>query len=137
MAIKVTKIKPEFVDERGGIARMLYKEIQKLHKRNLELKTILRITHKKETAPRGNHFHKKDYHWVYVESGKMKYSEKDSHKPKSKVQHVILKPGDLVLSKPSVIHSMEALEDTVFWAFSTESREQDQYEGDTVRIKIV
>ncbi len=136
MAIKVKKIKPEFVDERGGIARMLYEEIKKIHKKKLYIQSILRITHKKNTQPRGNHFHKKDYHWVYVESGKMEYLEK-SQKKNAKVEKVILKPGDMVLSNPGVIHAMNAIEDTVFWAFSTEGREQDQYEGDTVRIKIV
>lgn len=137
MAIKVTKIKPEYVDERGGIARMLYEEIKKLHKKKLHIQSILRISHKKDTEPRGNHFHKKNYHWVYVESGKMEYLEKKQDSPKAKVESVIMKPGDLILSKPGVIHAMRAIEDTVFWAFSTEGREQDQYEGDTVRIKIV
>lgn len=130
MSIEIVKIKPEFTDERGAIARIL--DHQKP-----QIRAILRISHKADTPPRGNHFHKKDIHWVYVESGKMKYSEKDTNDPNSKVETVILGPGDLVVSKPGIAHAMRAIEDTVFWAFTTEKREQDKYEEDTVRIKIV
>jgi len=42
----------------------------------------------------------------------------------------------LVLTHPGIIHAMEALEDTVFWAITTEGRDQKKYEGDTVRINI-
>jgi len=129
MAIKVIRIKPEFVDERGAIARVLDQKPQ--------VRAMLRITHQAGTPPRGNHFHKKDYHWVYVESGKMEYSEKDPDDPNAKVETVIMKPGDLVLSKPGIAHAMKAIEDTVFWAFTTEKRGQKAYEKDTVRVKIV
>lgn len=132
MAIKVKKIKPEFVDARGGIARVLDVEGTKY-----KLNSIIRISHKKGSPPRGNHYHKKDYHWVYVESGKMKYSERPHDKPRAKVQSVIMKSGDLVLSSPGIIHAMQALEDTIFWAFTTETRDQKAYEKDTVRMNIV
>ena len=127
--IKVTKTKPEFVDERGFITRLVDTD-------DYHLRAVLYITSKKGTV-RGNHYHKKDAHYVYCLSGRFRYSEKDMRKPKSKVRSVILKPGDIVLSQPLMVHSMEFLEDTVFLAFTTERREQDQYEGDTVRIKIV
>lgn len=128
MAIKVTKIKPEFKDERGYISRLVDTD-------DYPIRAVLYITSKKGTV-RGNHFHKADAHFVYCLSGKFRYSEKDSIKPRSKKQSVILKPGDVVLSKPGIIHSMEFLEDTVFLAITTEAREQEKYEKDTVRIKI-
>jgi len=130
--IKIIHVKPEFVDERGGIARVLDIEGKKY-----KINSILRITQKKGTPPRGNHYHKKDYHWVYVEKGKMKYSERLFDKPRAKVVSVILKSGDIVLSSPGVIHAMQALENTIFWAFTTEKRDQKSYEKDTVRVKIV
>lgn len=128
MSIKVTHTKPEFVDDRGYITRLVNDD-------NLRLRAVLYITSKKGTQ-RGNHYHKKDYHYVYCLSGKFRYSEKDMHKPSSPIESVILKSGDLVLSKPMMAHSMEFLEDTVFLAFTTEHREQEKYEDDTVRIKI-
>lgn len=129
MAIKVTKIKPEFEDDRGYISRLVDTD-------EYPLRAVLYITSKKGSV-RANHFHKKDAHFVYCLSGKFKYSEKVASNKSSPVESVILKPGDLVLSKPGIIHAMEFLEDTVFLAFTTEKREQDQYEEDTVRIKIV
>lgn len=128
MAIKVTKTKPEFIDDRGYITRLVDTD-------EYPLRAILYITSKKGTE-RGNHFHKKDAHFVYCLSGKFRYSEKDLTKKGSKKQSVILKPGDVVLSKPGIAHSMEFLEDTVFLAFTTEKREQEKYEGDTHRVKI-
>lgn len=128
MAIKVTHIKPEFADDRGYISRLV-------DDNGKNFKTVLYITSKKGTE-RGNHYHKSDYHYVYCLSGKFKYSEQDMHNINSPVESVILKPGDLVLSNPMVAHSMEFLEDTVFLAITTETRTQDKYEQDTVRIKL-
>lgn len=128
MAIKVTHVKPEFVDDRGYITRLINDD-SKL------FRAVLYITSKKGTE-RGNHFHKKDFHYVYCLSGKFRYSEKDMSKPNSKVESVILKPGDLVLSNAMTAHSMEFLEDSVFLAITTEHRDQKKYENDTVRVKI-
>lgn len=128
MAIKVTHTKPEFEDYRGYITRLVNDD-------NLKLRAVLYITSKAGTE-RGNHYHKTDYHYVYCLSGKFRYSEKDMHNDNSPTESVILEPGDLVLSKPMVAHSMEFLEDTVFLAFTTEPRQQEKYEADTVRIKL-
>lgn len=129
MAIKVKHLKPEFIDERGAITRII-------NEPEYKVRAILRITQKKGTI-RGNHYHKKDYHWVYCSSGKFRYYEKSMKVKNGKTASVILKPGDLVLSKPHIAHAMEALEDTVFWAITTEKRQQKSYEADTVRLDIV
>lgn len=128
MAIRVVHTKPEFRDERGYITRLV-------NDNNLKLRAVLYITSKAGTQ-RGNHYHKHDYHYVYCLSGKLRYSEKDMNKSNSRTESVILKPGDLVLSKPMFAHSMEFLKDTVFLAFTTETRDQDKYESDTVRVKV-
>ena len=126
--IKVTKIKPEFVDERGYISRLMDQD-------EFPIRAVLYITSKKGSV-RGNHYHKKDAHFVYCLSGKFRYSEKNMLSKNAKRQSVVLKPGDIILSRPSIAHSMEFIEDTVFLAFTTEKRGQDKYEKDTVRIKI-
>ncbi|MBI2599302.1 WxcM-like domain-containing protein [Candidatus Daviesbacteria bacterium] len=129
MPIKVIKNKPEFTDERGYITRLIDQD-------KYPLRAVLYIVSKKGST-RGNHYHKTDAHFVYCLSGKFRYSEKDMSKKNSKRESVILKPGDLVLSRPMVAHAMEFLEDSVFLAFTTEPREQDKYEGDLVRLKLV
>src|SRR3990167_5264145 len=128
MPIKVFHAKPEFKDERGFITRLVDTD-------EYPLRAVLYITSKKGTV-RGNHLHKKDAHFVYCLSGKFRYSEKDMSIKKPKKQSVILKPGDVVLSRPGIAHSMEFLEDTVFLAFTTEKRDQEKYEDDIQRIKI-
>ena len=129
MAINVTHTKPEFVDERGGIARIIDQD-------KFPIRAILRITSKKGTS-RANHYHKTDYHYIYVESGRCEYSEKDSNDSNGKVESAILESGDVVSSKPGMIHGVKFLEDTVFYAFTSERRGQAEYEKDIKRIKIV
>ena len=128
MAIKVTHIKPEFTDERGFISRLVNEE-------DLPFKAVLLIVSKKG-AVRADHYHKKDYHYAYCLSGKFRYSEKNIGKPSSKTESVILNAGDMVLSRPMMAHRMEFLEDSVFLAITTESRDHDKYEADTVRLKF-
>jgi len=129
MAINVLHIKPEFVDERGGIARIIDQD-------KFPIRAILRITSRAGTA-RANHYHKTDCHYIYIESGKCEYSEKDSRDSSAEVESVILESGDIVLSKPGIIHGVKFLEDTVFYAFTSERRGQTEYEKDIERIKIV
>ena len=67
MAIKVIHLKPEFVDFRGAITRII-------NEPKIKIQAVLLLTHKKGSI-RGNHYHKKDSHWVYCVSGKFKYYE--------------------------------------------------------------
>lgn len=129
MPIQVIHSKEEFVDERGGINRIIDEKTR-------TFRAVLRITSKKGTV-RSNHYHKIDSHYLYVESGKCEYSERPADKPNAKIQTVTLKPGDLVLSNPGIVHAVKFLEDSVLYAFTTEKRKQDKYEEDTVRVKIV
>lgn len=128
MAIKVTHTKPEFKDERGYITRFVNNDPN--------LRSVIYITSKKGTV-RANHYHKKDTHYVYVVSGSFEYFEKDLTKKNSKLQSVVLKPGDLVYTKPMIAHAMKFLEDTVFMAFTSEGRDQNKYEDDTVRVDLI
>lgn len=129
MPIKVTRIRPEFKDKRGIISRLVDDD-------TLPFRAVLYITGKKGSV-RGNHYHLKDAHYVYCLFGKFKYFEKDMTKSSSKIESVILGPGDLVLSRPMKAHSMEFLKDSVFLAITTEPREHEKYEQDTVRVKLV
>lgn len=129
MAITVTHVKPEHRDTRGGIARII-------DHTKFKIRAILRITSKAGTI-RSNHYHKKDCHYLYVESGKCEYFEMPAHKKNAKIEKVTLKPSDIVLTKPGIIHAVRFLEDTVLYAFTTEKRKQDNYEEDTVRVTIV
>lgn len=124
----IRNITPEFVDERGGITRLL-------DNGKTNIKSTLLITSKAGTV-RSNHYHKKDAHWIYMISGKMEYHEKPV-KGRSKVTKVILGEGDMVYTPPMAIHATKFLEDSVLIALSIKSRNQKAYEKDTVRVKLI
>jgi len=124
--IKVQHLKPINQDERGKIIKVLEGKIT----------TVLVIPSKKG-AVRANHYHKRDTHYVYMVSGKMRYTIKDVSKKRSRRQSVILRSGDLVYTPPMTAHAMEFLEDSVFLALSSKKRDQQSYERDVVRLNLV
>lgn len=122
------KIKPEFVDERGGITKLL-------DDGKTNIKSVLLITSKAGTV-RSNHYHKKDTHYLYVLSGVMEYYERPV-KGKTKPKKVTVREGDMVYTPSMMIHATKFLKDTVLLALSTKSRNQKAYEKDTVKVKLI
>jgi quercetin dioxygenase-like cupin family protein len=123
------KIRPEFVDERGAITRLLDDE-------RTSIKSILLITAKAGTV-RANHYHKTDSHYCYMLSGRMQYFEEPVGIENVSRESVIVESGDMVYTPPMAAHAMRFIEDSVFLAFSTRSREQELYEEDTVRVTLI
>ena len=124
--IQKQKLIPINQDERGQIVKVLEGKI-----------TSVLVIPSKKGAVRANHYHKKDTHYVYMISGKMRYTVKDLFKKQARKQSVILNPGDLVYTPAMTAHAMEFLEDSVFLALTTQKRDQKNYENDTVRITLV
>ena len=123
----IRKVKPRFTDRRGAI-------IWLLDDGKTKIKSVLLITSKKGSV-RSNHYHKKDTHWLYVVSGKMEYYEKPVKG--GKIKKAILDVGDMVYTPSMMIHATKFLKDTVLFTLSTRSRNQEDYEKDTVRIKLI
>ena len=119
-------IVPEFVDDRGAITRIL--DAQR------PIRSILSITSQKGSI-RSNHYHKKDTHYCYLVSGKMEWFEKPVEG--GEMESAILEPGDMVFTPAMTIHAVRFLEDSVFLTFATESRNQADYEADTVRVTLI
>ncbi len=124
--ILMKNITPEFMDVRGAITKIL--------DNGTAIKSILLIT-SEAGAVRANHYHKKDSHYAYLLSGKMEYSERPVSGDGT--QTAVLSVGDMVFTPPQMIHAMRFLEASVFLAMATESRSQEDYEADTVRIELV
>ena len=123
----VRKIKPEIKEKRGDITKLLDDGKSKI-------KSILLITSKAGSV-RSNHYHRKDAHWIYILSGKMGYYEKPVKG--NRIKKAILGPGDMVYTPPLMIHTTKFPRDTVFMAFSIRSRNQKNYEQDTVRVEAL
>ena len=119
-------IVPEFVDDRGAITRILDAEHP--------IKSILSITSKKGSI-RSNHYHKKDTHYCYLVSGKMEWFEKPVEG--GEMESAVLEPGDMIFTPAMAIHAVRFLEDSVFFTFATEARNQQDYEADTIRVTLI
>jgi len=119
----VTKITPDFEDERGAITDILRQE---------SINYVTVITSKKG-ALRGNHVHKETVQYVYVMEGKLKAL---SQMPGEPVSMAVLSKGDLIVNVPHEGHAFEALEDTTFLVFTRGPRGGENYEDDTFRLKI-
>lgn len=122
----VKSIKPFFVDERGQMSHLI--------DNTATINSAVLITCKKG-AVRANHYHKKDEHYSCLLEGKMNYYYKpqESQDVKKKLIH----KGQVVFTPAGEIHAMEFLEDSLFIALTTEKRSKEEYEEDTVRVKIV
>ncbi len=145
-------IQPEYVDQRGGITMVLdtgeakHKSIAEalakaLNDQGVLIRSVLLITSKKGTI-RANHYHKTDFHYCYLLSGKMEYTEapmKGEHPPAfgEPRETAAVNTGDMVYTPPMSAHAMRFLDDTVFLAFARNSRLQENYEADTVRVKLI
>lgn len=106
--------------------------------------SVLRITSKAGTV-RANHYHKHDSHLCYLESGKMRYVERDvleiAEKPEDtklgEMREYIIEAGQLFYTAPMIAHAMEFLEDSVFLALTPRSGDREEYENDVVRVTLV
>ena len=109
--------------------------IEKLAEGNFQ--SILRITSKSGTV-RANHYHTRDSHLCYLTKGKLEYVWRDALDEQAPLQHIVIEQGQLFYTPPMVAHAMVFLEDSEFYAFSTEPRHgRSAYEDELVRVKLV
>jgi oxalate decarboxylase/phosphoglucose isomerase-like protein (cupin superfamily) len=112
-------------DERGAIQSLV----------NYPVKNVSLITSKKGTI-RSNHYHKTDWHYMYMMSGSADYYFRPtgSNEP---LQRLLFKTGDLVFTPPLEDHATVFLEDSLMVVMSRNPRDQASYEEDVVRVTLV
>jgi dTDP-4-dehydrorhamnose 3,5-epimerase-like enzyme len=118
----IIPLRPPFVDERGEIQNLV----------DAPFGSAL-VMHSKKGAIRGNHYHKTDFHYCWLQSGRMIYS----HRPVGDTrpyQRWVIEPGQLFYTPPMYEHIMEFTEDSVVFAVARNSRTMADYEHDTVRL---
>lgn len=98
--------------------------------------SVLRITSKAGTV-RANHYHKKDFHYCYLTYGRIRYVEREVGKPLAKLKEWIIEPGQVFYTRPMVVHAMEFLEDSEFYAYTPRSGDSKEYENDVVREELI
>lgn len=119
---RIVPLPTPFVDSRGKIQNVLLSPINSVV-----------VIESKAGSVRANHYHKTDWHYCYVVSGKILYLERpvgSSDVPDPKV----MGPGNLFFTPPMVEHAMVFTEDTVFLTLSRNVRTHEAHEEDLVRV---
>lgn len=119
----VIQLRPAFTDHRGSITDLLNR---------VEIRHVAVLTSKSGTV-RGNHYHEKADQYNYVISGKL---ELFAREPGQEIKKVVLRKGDLVLTKALCEHAMRFLEDSVLLVLTTQPRDEGGYEEDTKRPEV-
>ncbi len=111
-----------FVDARGAIQPLV----------DEDMKSCVLISSKKGTV-RANHYHKTDWHYCYVLVGKIEYYHRPTGSDAAP-EKVMVEAGQMFFTPPMVDHSMVFPEEAVFITWGRNSRLQEVYEADVVRI---
>ena len=113
------------IDKRGSIQGLV----------NFPVKNITLITSKKGSI-RSNHYHKTDWHYMYMLSGSAEYYYRPTGS-KEEPKKIIIKQGDLVFTPPMEDHTTVFLEDSSLLAMSRNPRDQESYESDVIRVNMI
>ena len=111
---------PPFEDVRGKIQNLL----------NCSIGAVAIITSKKDSV-RSNHWHKSNWHYLYVVSGSVKYYERNLDG--SNIVEAEYKAGDMFFTPPNKVHKTIFLADTVMMSFGRDSKDHHHHEEDVVR----
>ena len=121
----IVELETPHADDRGEIIPLV----------DAPMRSAVLITSKKGTV-RANHFHRTDWHYCYVLSGRIEYY----HRPTGSAdapELVVVDEGQMVFTPPMVDHSMVFPQDTVFLTLGRNPRDQESYESDVVRIDAI
>lgn len=121
----IVELAKAFTDERGQILPLV----------DLPMKSCVLITSRKGTV-RANHYHKTDWHFCYVLSGEIRYHHRP-HGDTGPGEVTVVRQGQLFFTPPMVDHAMVFLEDTMFLTLGRNSRAQEVYEADIVRVNYI
>jgi quercetin dioxygenase-like cupin family protein len=121
----IVDLESPFVDERGSIQPLV----------DVTMESCVLISSKKGTV-RANHYHQTDWHYCYVLDGEIEYWERPTGSDEPAVMTRIGK-GQMFFTGPMKDHAMVFVADTTFLTFGRNSRVQEVYETDVVRIPPV
>jgi quercetin dioxygenase-like cupin family protein len=121
----IVALEEAHVDARGDIQPLV----------DLPMESCVLIRSKKGTV-RANHYHQTDWHFCYVLSGTIEYYHRP-HGSSRTPEKVLVRTGELFFTPPMVDHAMVFPEDTMFLTLGRNSRVQEVYEADVIRISPI
>ena len=84
---------------------------------------------------RSNHYHKEDFHYMYVLEGEIDYFFKEIDS--EKVSYLNVKKGQTIFTPKMEVHATYFPSDTKLIVSSKNQRDRETYENDTVRVDFV
>lgn len=84
---------------------------------------------------RSNHYHKKDFHYMYVLEGQIDYFYKDLES--EKVNYFKVNKNDIIFTPKKEIHATFFPVKTTLIVSSMLPRDQETYENDTIRVDFI
>ena len=84
---------------------------------------------------RSNHYHKKDFHYMYVLEGEIDYFYKEINN--DVVHYFKVKKDDIIFTPKNEIHATFFPLRTKLIVSSMLPRDQETYENDTVRVEFI
>ena len=85
---------------------------------------------------RANHYHKKDWHFIYVIKGEFEYYFRKTNANENTKKKIVTE-GQLLFTGPMIDHAMLYTKETEILVVSKNPRDQKTYEEDTVRIDFM
>ena len=123
--VDMVDLKNKFEDKRGFIQPLC----------DLNMKSASLI-YTKIGQWRANHYHKEDWHFIYVIKGEFEYYFKKTNS-NEKIKKKIVKENELLFTGPMIDHAMLYTKETEILVMSKNPRDQKTYEKDTVRIDFM
>ena len=118
-------LEASFDDDRGYIQPLI----------NFPMKNLSMIFSKKDSV-RSNHCHFTDWHYMYTIYGSFDYYYRPHGSDEEPMLQKFTK-GEMVFTPPNEDHACIFTEDTLLVVASRNPRDQETYESDVVRIKLV
>ena len=84
---------------------------------------------------RSNHYHLKDWHYIYVLKGRINYFFTDLKR--KKINYKIVNTNDIIFTPPMEIHATHFPVNTELLVVSKNKRNKTIYEKDTVRVNFI
>jgi dTDP-4-dehydrorhamnose 3,5-epimerase-like enzyme len=122
---KLVPLPQSFINDAGIIQNLI------LH----PITSVAIITSKADTI-RANHYHKTDWHYVYIISGKIVYFERKVGETKTEIPHVFL-AGQMFFTPPMIEHVMYFPVETTFITMANNIRSHESHEADLVRVNFI
>jgi dTDP-4-dehydrorhamnose 3,5-epimerase-like enzyme len=114
-----------FEDERGSI----------LNLRSMRIGNVSLIRSVRG-AIRSNHYHKLDWHYLYMLSGRMLYFERDVGS-ESIPMATWVHEGQMVLTRANTEHAVLFLSDSEVLSMARDMQTHDEHESDVVRVSFL